>query len=74
LDEYRNTNDYGVILALKNMDCACKEAWRSAMEAPVGEHLKTRVARAYEAIGREVLGPSWWDTYGGSLLADLTAS
>ena len=74
LDTYRDTNDFGVVQELTRMECECKDAWRSSLEATGYRPLKERVAHAYEAIGRDVLGPSWWSENGDTILAELANS
>jgi len=73
LDAYRDTNDFGVVQELTRMECRCKDTWRSALGAAEHQPLKERVAHAYEAIGRGVLGSSWWSENGGAL-TDLANS
>ncbi len=74
LDTYRDTNDFSVIVELTNLGCACKDAWRSALEKEDLLSLPERVASAYASIGRDVLGKKWWDENGANVLVDVNSS
>ena len=73
LDAYRNTGDFRLVQELASIECECKDVWRASVEVAAAQPLKQRVAQAYEAIGRNILGQDWWGRYGDQILADVSA-
>lgn len=71
LDAYRDTNDFNIVQELTAMKCACKDAWQVTLQVRETSSLKDRVAHMYEAIGRDVLGPDWWNANGASILREV---
>lgn len=73
LDEYRGQGHFDVIRELAGFECDCRRRWHAMLEEPVATRLEERVARAYEAIGRDVLGDQWWLRHGDAVLDDVLA-
>lgn len=73
LDEYRDRGHFDVIQELAGFECDCRLRWLAALQVPEPALLAERVAHAYEAIGRDVLGEQWWLRHGETVLDDVLA-
>jgi hypothetical protein len=71
LDAYRDTNDFNIVQELVEMKCTCKDTWRDMLQVNESSSLEDRVAHIYEIIGRDVLGPDWWNANGKRLVSEL---
>ena len=74
LDTYRDTTDSECCKKeLSIMECECKDNWRSTLETSKSRGLPEQVARAYEEIGRAILGEDWWSKHGANVLMDVSS-
>lgn len=71
LTRFADTSDYEYVDQLVRFECGCKGEWMRSLENDTaGEKIETAV-RAYERIGNELLGNSWWRNNGDRLLETM---
>jgi radical SAM enzyme (TIGR01210 family) len=67
LDSYRATGDFEVVAGLDAFTCPCHDSWRASLDGAQAPWTH-RLPSAYEALGREVLGETWWAAHGSGVL------
>jgi hypothetical protein len=68
----QNHDRRGIVRALRNFGCSCREAWSEAVSVRPMIPLEKRVVDSYQVIGQELLGPEWWTEYGRAVLDKVT--
>jgi radical SAM enzyme (TIGR01210 family) len=72
LDTFRCGRDRrGVLEKLTELHCECRETWQCQVKTKPVIPLGERVQAIYQAIGRNLLGDSWWLENGKDVLANL---
>lgn len=75
LDRFRAGGGWSVVETLDAFACPCHDQWRRTLGGVGGpDALRNRVAEGYEALGRDVLGATWWTRHGTDVVSSLTGS